>query len=330
MVVVIRWTGTLNLYEASECLPLFVVDNKPSKKGKKITIPYYGTEEVIVSIRYKKKSRGLREMSKQSDNFVSLDLQIGARNVHIKLSKTNALVMGVTSVEQAIEAVDCVLDMITMTDENLSYLRDSLAVDYERCHKFVEKMLLTDENVLPVSDFLAQIRAEPDLDERICLTMLAYAYEYSTAESFVAVMKTLISCDKIDPGGIDYSYYEISNSLFSYKLRHCDDSGLERAGGIFMQKELALAVMRLGDENVIASHHNWASKYVNMVIVIPGEKASGHQIHRFNISEKGSVRQWSPSSLDDTAKVHSLFLKVINMAINDVSGKPCLLFPVNN
>src|SRR5579871_3811794 len=122
MVIVVRWDGEVILDSAFIALPILPIEELPTKR-KKIKIPYYGVEDVLVSIRYKNEARGIRPIPKQPDNFVSIDLQINQRNVHIKLSSNNALVMGVTSIEEGRAAVECLLDTIYMSDQHMSYLK---------------------------------------------------------------------------------------------------------------------------------------------------------------------------------------------------------------
>jgi hypothetical protein len=139
LVCVCRWHQytEINLNAAFLTLPIVPVEEPISKK-KKMKIPFYGVNDIIVSIRYKKEARGIRFVPKQPDNFVSIDLQTGNRNVHIKLSKQNALVMGVTSLEEGIAAVECLLDTIYMTDRNMEYLRKCKDSSIEDCLDFLE------------------------------------------------------------------------------------------------------------------------------------------------------------------------------------------------
>src|SRR5258706_4451233 len=337
MVIVIRWKGTINLAEAFISLPIFVVD-VPLSKGGKIKIPYYGVEDVIVSIRYKKESRGIRDASGQSDNFVSVDLQINKRNVHIKLSSKNALVMGVTSVEEGSEAVNCLLDLIYITDQNLNYLRQVSNDVIESAYTYVEKVStdctpglnLPDSDVF-INDLEVYNIAHPEtpVDERVGKIMLARGYELTCFEDLRHTMALLLRQKMIDPDSVEIVETEVSNSAYNYKLNFYDASG-EPLDGVFILKNLALAIINMQNSNITAAHHNWHSKYANVVISTRGivegklslcnsttEENVAQHIHRFNISEMGSIRQWSPSLKDEAYLVHQELLIILTNLIGE-------------
>ena len=155
MVIIVWWKNEISLHEAFHCLPIVVIDDHPTKnkKSDKLKIPYYGTEDIIVSIRHKRGARGLRSLTKQQDNFVSVDLQTSNKNVHIKLSKNNAEVMGVTSLEQGLDSVQCLLDLIHQTDDNLEFLRNSLSDDVILCEEFIEALFTKYEKGKNIPDY---------------------------------------------------------------------------------------------------------------------------------------------------------------------------------
>lgn len=336
MVICIRWKGIINLAEAFISLFIVVIDNPLVKEGK-IKIPYYGMEDVIVSIRYKKESRGIREASGQSDNFVSVDLQINKRNAHIKLSSGNALVMGVTSIEEGIAAVNCLLDLIYLTDQNLNYLRGASSEVLDATYAYV-KSVSTDGAVgmgLPDSDvFVANLeehtRNDPNskVDALIAKIMLARGYELKTMSDLKKTLTTVSKQKVIDPDLVEIVETEVTNSAYNYKLQFFDGNG-DAVKGVFILKNLALAIINMQNNNITAAHHNWHSKYANVVISTRGmtddklnigdDNNTAQHIHRFNISEEGSIRQWSPSLKEEAYLVHQTLLHILVTLIGDYS-----------
>ena len=337
MVICIRWKGNINLAEAFTSLFIYIVDNPILKEGK-VKIPYYGVEDVIVSIRYKKESRGIREASEQSDNFVSVDLQINKRNAHIKLSSGNALVMGVTSVEDGTAAVNCLLDLIYITDQNLKYLRTVSPETMEAVYEYI-KSKVTEDTVgmgLPDSDiFLTQLEEYNQnnnavVDERVDKMMLARGYEVKNMMNLKKAMTTLIKQKTVDPDIVEIMETDVTNSAYNYKLQFFNKSG-EIVKGVFILKHLALAVINMQNANITAAHHNWHSKYANVVISTRGmtngklnfedngDDTLPQHIHRFNISEEGSIRQWSPSLKEEAYLVHCTLLEILSNLISDYS-----------
>lgn len=337
MVIVIRWRGSINLAEAFVSLPIFVVDTPLATSGK-LKIPYYGVEDVIVSIRYKKESRGIRNVSGQSDNFVSVDLQIGGHNVHIKLSSNNALVMGVTSVEEGTEAVNCLLDLIYQTDQNLAYLREVQPNVLERGLVYLASVATDNSSGLSLPDsdvFIAELekhnQEHPDdkVDEMVAKVLLARGYELETFEELERTVNTLLRYKKIDPDQVEIIETEVSNSAYNYKLQFYEPDG-EIGQGVFILKNLALAIIGMQNPSITAAHHNWHSKYANVVIATQGvvdgkllldgtDENRPQHVHRFNISESGSIRQWSPSVKEEAYLVHRELLSILANLIGNYS-----------
>jgi hypothetical protein len=339
MVIVVRWNGNINLANAFNLLPLQCIEESPSTK-KKIKIPYYSVEDVIVSIRYKKGARGLREVPKQPDNFVSIDLQIGGRNVHIKLSSENAVVMGVTSLEKGVEAVECLLDTIYMTDQNLAYLRKVDIDEVTRAYEYIENLSVEKEDSLglPEADIFCDNlidynKTNPKIDEKIATILLARAYEFSTISDFSDAIVKFTQSKPIDEDNVEIVSAEVSNSAYNYKFYFFSVEKKEKVVGYFILKNLASAILSLNNPNITASHHNWHAKYVNVVISTFGIKNNQlnmknnkkQHIHRFNISETGSIRQWSPSIKEEAYLVHLLLTQIIGQII--IKHKDVFLVP---
>jgi hypothetical protein len=325
MVVLFEWDKPLNLADIFVSLPIVSVEGLPIIKGKKTKIPYFGIENVIVNIRYKNKSRGVRPFLAKPDNFVSVDLQIDQRNVHIKLSINNALVMGVTSFETAHEAIKCLLSIIDMVNKNLVYLRN--------IEEHIDENISTEldtyiknlyEDVIP--DYLTFENNLPNnIDKKLALIHLTYVYEMKTYQEYKNYINSVKAAQEISE--INIANFSISNSGYNYRLKcKCKQSTHEfKTNFNFVLNRITTSINNYDIENnseignIIASHHNWYSKYINIVITIKDKDK--YDIHRFNVSEGGSIRQWSPVIVSEAYKVYNLFIDMLN---NILDSTPCI------
>ena len=90
VTMVSRFNKTINVVDISTYLPVVHLFNKKTGErlkldsGTRTSIKYYGYEGIIISICYKKIRRGMRTGA--MNNMVSLDIQHGGKNIHVKLS----------------------------------------------------------------------------------------------------------------------------------------------------------------------------------------------------------------------------------------------------
>lgn len=332
MVVVVRWEEKINLSDAFNLLPVQPIEIEVEESKKKLEIVYYGIEDVIVSIRYKKQSRGIRPTPTQADNFVSIDLQIGGKNVHVKLSSDNALVMGVVSVEKAIEAVECLLDTIYMTDRNLEYFKSCDKGEIYKAFDYIKDLAVDDRKSLDLPDIkLFQDKLKGDgfpVNEKLATLILTRGYETKSLEMFDNILETMLNSSLIANNDICIENYQICNSAYNYKLNITQNGSPIK--GCFILKNLAMSVINMGDDNITASHHNWHEKYANVVISTYGlhkgkllmkkNKKRDQHIHRFNISEGAGIRQWSPSTKEEAFLVHKVLIAILKNIIANNSN----------
>lgn len=333
MVVVVRWDEKINLTEAFNLLPVQPVEVEP-QGGKKVEISYYGAEGVIVSIRHKKQSRGIRPPPEKPDNFVSIDLQIGGKNVHIKLSSDNALVMAVVSVEKAIEAVECLLNIIYTTDKNLEYFRSCRKDIIDEAYTYIKDLSVDETKCLSLPGIeLFQNKLIEDnnpVDERLATLILSRGYDVTKLKDLDIIVQNMVDSSPIANDDVSISRYQICNSAYNYGLKITrDDLPIK---GCFILKNLATAILDYQNENITASHHNWHEKYTNVVIstygvykgkLLMNKKGKRNQhIHRFNISEKAGIRQWSPSTKDEAYLVYLLLLSLLK----DIIANQAMVF----
>jgi hypothetical protein len=332
MVVTVRWDGTINLNDASKTLPILTLDEKPTMKGGHVKIPYYGIENVIVSVRYKKSYRGMRKTSKNSDNFVSTDLQIDGKNVHIKLSTTNAVVMGVTEYQKAIDAIHCLFDIMKMSDDNLEYLRKSKAKNVDSVLSFISSMAIENKPSIGLPGYKEVVEklaaenerlkslSEKEIDFRLCMILLSYAYESETTESFTKNIGEITVCSPIEPENVKIlmDKCRVSNSAYNYKLIFPHVKDQVKLPGVFVLRNLANAIIQINDPNIVPSHHNWSYKYVYVAMSVDSPEPGNPDkqvIHRFNISEGGSIRQWSPSFTEKAFEIQKMLIHIIRLSI---------------
>lgn len=327
MVCLFKWEGDLDLLNMFNSLPITVLDILPTIKGKKCKMKYYGIDQTIVNIRFKKKSRGIRPLLETSDNFVSIDLQNNGKNIHIKFSVNNALVLGSKSFEEATDAIKTCFEIMKMSDNNLTKIRKTNKKDIDNIMNFIINLSENNKkslNLPMVKDFqelldLENSKLDNDnyIDVNKCLIFLAYAYECKTINQFKFTIKNLQNCTNINPDMLEMGYCDVKNSGYSYKIINDD------CDGVFILQKLAHAIIKLDLDQVSASHHNWHSKYVNVVINNDTLDDNGEIVrhtHRFNISEKGSVRQWSPSFKEEAFEVKNLLLCIIQNSMRKMDG----------
>ena len=104
-----------------------VITHKFDKENKRIRlisrtrkgIEYYGPEGSIVFVGYKKILRGMRTGA--MNNMVSIDLQYGGKNIHLKLSSNSITSVGTNSLEAGKKAVNKILEHISDTRKFLEY-----------------------------------------------------------------------------------------------------------------------------------------------------------------------------------------------------------------
>ena len=99
---------------------------KEQKSRKKKTVepelpkkvPFFGTNGVCISFRYKKKSKGYRPELKKTSAFADGDIQYAGKNYHFKISKKRINLLGVKEYKLLPEIYDVIIKIINDSERN--------------------------------------------------------------------------------------------------------------------------------------------------------------------------------------------------------------------
>ena len=323
MVCLFLWVNSINLPNMYQILPILDLNEKVPFKGKKIKIPYYGIEGVIVNIRHRKENRGIRPFLQKSDNFLSVDLQLNQKNIHIKISVNNLLVMNVTSYNDAVSAVSYLNEIINMTNSNIVFLKSCTITQLEQSKQIIYNLYSSIDTEFPTYEYFKKYCSLYDeIIFRASSIFLCYSYELKDIKTNLEYcVNKLLSSEKLP--NLTISNSSVVNSIYNYKLKLNEED--LKLNGTLILRTLAFKINNivvptietdLKIKMLIASHHNWRNKYCNIVITIECENKES-QVHRFNLSEKGCVRHWSPSDTPYAYKLYKILLCILNWCIID-------------
>jgi hypothetical protein len=127
MVMVASLTGNVDIAAAYQVLPLTCpksITGQPISivSGAREKVPYYGTPNIIVGLRYSGQSRGIRMGGGQLSNVVSIDLQCQEKNIHLKLSNNNVQLTGALSEEMGSNAFEILCQHLNMAQSHIQHI----------------------------------------------------------------------------------------------------------------------------------------------------------------------------------------------------------------
>jgi hypothetical protein len=127
MVMVASLTGNVDIATAYQVLPLTCPKSITGQaisivSGAREKVPYYGTPNIIVGLRYNGKSRGIRTGGGQLSNVVSIDLQCQEKNIHLKLSNNNVQLTGALSEEMGCNAFGILCQHLNMAQSHIQHI----------------------------------------------------------------------------------------------------------------------------------------------------------------------------------------------------------------
>ena len=127
MVMVASLTGNVDIAAAYQVLPLTCPKSITGQtisivSGAREKVPYYGTPNIIVGLRYNGQSRGIRTGGGQLSNVVSIDLQCQEKNIHLKLSNNNVQLTGALSEEMGCNAFEILCQHLNMAQSHIDHI----------------------------------------------------------------------------------------------------------------------------------------------------------------------------------------------------------------
>lgn len=239
-------------------------------KEKKLKILFFGTNGIIVSVRFENLSRGVRIGNAQLRNTVAVDLQMDDKNIHIKISKKKMQMSGILSEEMGLRAFELCLGHITMVNEHFKHFYQLSSKTKNSTIEWLKTIFFVGNNRLRMYDdpiILDYFEKCPKcVDYRSARYISMFSYDCKTYNNFNRLIDHFLSfespneennfCYNKIPKLISYS---ISNSVYTYTLH----------------KSLSLIKITqfLLEQSYKASYHNW-HKPKQVEVLIPIDKMS--------------------------------------------------------
>lgn len=283
----------------SKFLPIdhqFDEDNKRIKliSGSRKHIEYYGPEGSIVSIGYKTIRRGMRTGA--MNNMVSLDMQLGGKNIHIKLSATSIMSVGTKTIDAGKKVVNKVIEHILSLQEYLNY---SNSLTKEEKQENIDWLLKEIEFGQRKKEILRNLNLPENVNKKYIFFLLNYFDDYDDKKDFtnhiMSTKEDLIICEEI----VSCNKYDIFNSVFH----------MQPITNPNFKMPLHKLAPFLADLGVSVSWHNALSEGCNVCFDIEEEKEGiNHEDksykHRFTIYITSKIKQTSPTLKDEAYKYY--------------------------
>lgn len=283
-----------------------VITHKFDKNNKRIKlisgtrkgIKYFGPEGCIIFVGYKK-IRGMRTGA--MNNMVSIDLQYGGKNIHLKISSTSITSVGTNSLEAGKKAVEKILEHIKKAKDFLDYSNslDSLT-KIKNMEWLLEYLKNKDEN-LRENDIVKNIvfSEEDFINKKFIYFLMHYYDDYDSLENFkthiFSLKENLILAEK----DIVCRQYDIFNSV--YHIRPIVNKN-------FIMPLNKLAPF-LASKGVCTSWHNALSESINISFDIESTKEdinheNKYYKHRISIPTTCNLKQSSPTNKEEAYKYY--------------------------
>jgi len=290
------------------------------KKGKTVRtiIPYFGVDNIFISIKYKNEFRGIRKSGKPFPTAIGGDLQKDLKNMYIKISPKKLHLCGALTFEMGINAFNAILSHIEMSNNNYKHFILLDKKIQENTINWLLSVLKMDNGGIHMFDsehFKNNLTNIPDdVDERSAIFFSVFTYDFPTYDKYLNRISQILNLEIFDNDNI--CYYElpkiensyIITSIFNYKYpikekisliktcKYLSDRGYGVTFCNFMgPKALKVAIPTYmikeeddtDDENISEDIED-----------IDDINETAFKAHRFEIKQNGTVKQSSPSHLD--------------------------------
>jgi hypothetical protein len=112
---------------AYHLLPITRIENYKMKNTVKCKLPHSKNPGDIVSMRYKRNTRGIIKNNKKPfKNAVTIDISTKIKNISLKLSKNSIQICGASSKEDGVEASNHVINHLQFVQEMLNKMNDNM------------------------------------------------------------------------------------------------------------------------------------------------------------------------------------------------------------
>lgn len=319
ITTVSSFNTNIDVNVVSEFLPVTHIFNHENKKiklisGSRHSIEYYGTDYIIVSVCYKKSRRGMRTGA--MNNMVSIDIQVGGKNIHAKLSEISLTSVGTSDIKFAEHVFRLIILHINMLNDNLKYSRN---LDNNTILKNKEWLLKNcvdkDNNLITLRNMLKKIDKlnSNHLDTKLLKILSIYLDDFEKDQSldYLNKINKFLTFPNIFNGKLKISKPSILNSVYHILLNKDNN----------IRVPLHRLSFFLAKLNIRVEFHNWISEGVNICFPIIENKEGLHTLnkiykHRFTIHEYGSIRQCSPTYTDESYLYYTNVIKLIQKFYN--------------
>lgn len=302
---------SINLKFMSELITLLPIEYKiNNKKNNREKIPFFGVDKSIIGLSFGTERRGIRKGGGTMKGCLGIDIQCFEKNVHIKVTKENFNVMGVSSEDMARQSSIMLLSHMVMVNNLWKKFLNMSEENKKKCISFLYDNIISDELLMYDDELFVNKLNELDGDIKTVVKYLSmFTYDYPTIELFKEKIERLLfinttSFEKDNP--IVLERYKIGNAVYNYKL------GVE----LYMV-QLCLGLKDRGYEGVL--YENWhdptkCNVMIPLSVVSDDEiitKKNKIQSHRFQINQCGAIRQTSPTDVDTALQVRNMLLRDI-------------------
>lgn len=307
---------------------------KPGAKTKtRIKIPYFGTEGILVAVRFNNMSRGIRKDGGQLRNVVAVDLQYADKNIHLKISEHKVTLMGARNESMGLEAMNLMLEHLVMVNEHWQYIQE-----LDESKRVASMNWLAEVIYIPENDRKkdSDIRCNSDLksyddpvvqealnnipstvDSRMITFLSMFLHEYTIYEEFRQKVQSILELKKpIYQQLPKLGTARIHNSVYVYNIGR-EVSFIELGKGLtqkgynvcyhnVVKSELFRIIMPIEDDDMDN----------------PGKverqcRADGQEYkeraHKFCLYHRGTIRQSSPTT-------HKMAMTVMEKLVTDIIG----------
>ena len=323
VTMVSSFDKTINPKDVAEYLPVVHLFHEKTGKrlkldsGTRTSIKYYGIENIIISVCYKKTRRGMRTGA--MNNMVSLDIQHGGKNIHVKLSSTTITSVGTSGYQFGVDVFNLMIKHLNMLNNNIRYIKSMVSEIRNKNLEWIFDNCTDDKGrLINVKNFLKLIKKTEWLDKTFAKACSVYVddFEANEVDLFRLKVKNFIEQTSFYPGELKCMKPSIFNSVYHINLFKD-----------IKNKRISLHRLApyLAEKNFVVEFHNWISEGVNVCFDIEEEKSGVHHKdkeykHRFTIHERGTMRQCSPTFKEESYKYYLGIVKQIEQFYKD-TGK---------
>lgn len=320
VTMVSSFNRTINPKNIAEYLPVVHLFHEKTGKrlkldsGTRTSIKYYGMENIIISVCYKKIRRGMRTGA--MNNMVSLDIQHGKKNIHVKLSSTTITSVGTSGYKFGVRVFNLMIQHLNMLNNNIKYMKE-MDSEFRKKNKdwVFEKCMDEKGKLINFKTFLRIIEETDWIDKIFTKSCAVYIDDFDSNESdkYKEKINNFIQNTTIFEGELKCQKPSIFNSV--YHINIFNDIKNKRI-------PLHRLAPYLAEKNFVVEFHNWTSEGVNVCFDIEEEKVGVHHKdkdyrHRFTIHERGTMRQCSPTFKEESYKYYLGIVKQIQKFYQD-------------